>query len=155
MTADNKNWPLLQRLPSQNDNKGGAGGPAVSDVHQRIEQPQPQHLNRSSSGNRLLLSRLNTGSVTPPRHLRDTGRWHGCQLIGWSGLFWRAVNKSAYESEVYAAHAQPVNSACATAMIQTRGTRRTNKANYFKTLLLNVSNSAVCVRRSFYKSQSE
>lgn len=68
MTADNKNWPLLQRLPSQKDNKGGAGSPAVSDVHEGIERPQPQHLNRSSSGNRLLLSRLNTGSITPPRH---------------------------------------------------------------------------------------
>lgn len=155
MTADNKNWPLLQRLPSQNDNKGGAGGPAVSDVHQRIEQPQPQHLNRSSSGNRLLLSRLNTGSITPPRHLRDTGRWHGCQLIGWSGLFWRAVNKSAYESASKHTFSCVLdfglNSNDPNALH-----KEDKQKNYFKTfLLLNVSNSAVCVRRSFWKSQSE
>lgn len=68
MTADNKNWPLLQRLPSQNDNKGGAGGPAVSDVHQRIEQPQPQHLNRSSSVIKSSKHRVSNTAAAPPRH---------------------------------------------------------------------------------------
>lgn len=44
MTEDNKNWPLLLCLPSQNDNNAGTDSPSLSKVYRGIEQPQPQHL---------------------------------------------------------------------------------------------------------------
>lgn len=75
MTEDNKNWLLLLCLPSPDDNNTGAGSPspqrpsAVGTGAAATAAPE----NRALSGNRLLFSRLKTGSITALLHLPRRG----------------------------------------------------------------------------------